>query len=125
MLIPTDLRYSEDHEWMRVEKDVLILGITDYAQSELGDIIFVELPDINTIVSSKESIGTIEAIKTVADIYSPIDGEIIDINEQINDSPDLINSDPYEKGWLVKIKIKVLSQLDNMLTKEQYMKIVG
>ena len=125
MLIPSDLRYSEDHEWIRVEKDVIVLGVTDYAQSELGDIIFVELPDINTIVSSKDSIGTIEAIKTVADIYSPIDGEIIDINEEINNSPDLINSDPYEKGWLVKIKIKTLNQLDNMLTKNQYMKIIS
>ena len=124
MLTPSDLYYSKDHEWIKIDQGYLILGITDYAQSELGDIVFVELPLVNTIVNAKDTIGTIEAIKTVADIYSPVKGEIVEVNENINNLPELINSDPYGKGWLIKLKTEDTKQVETMLTNKQYLDLI-
>ena len=100
MNLPEDIKYTEDHEWGKLDNDILTIGITDFAQSELGDIIFVEFPELNTKVSVKDSIGTLEAVKTVADIYSPISGEIVELNDQLEDTPELINEDPYNKGLI-------------------------
>ena len=119
MNLPEDVKYTEDHEWGKLENDILTIGITDFAQSELGDIIFVEFPDLNTKVSAKDSIGTLEAVKTVADIYSPIDGEIIEINNKLEDQPEQINSDSYNAGWIVKIKYINLNK-DKLLTPSNY-----
>ena len=101
MNVPSDLLYTKDHEWIKIENGIATIGITDYAQSELGDIIFIELPDIGNSVQAKESIGTIEAVKTVADIYSPMNGRILDVNIGLEENPDSINSDPYNNGWII------------------------
>ena len=124
MNLPEDIKYTEDHEWGKLENDILTIGITDFAQSELGDIIFVEFPDLNTKVSAKDSIGTLEAVKTVADIYSPISGEIIELNDQLEDVPELINEDPYNKGWILKIKINDKNDYDSLLTSDDYKNII-
>ena len=124
MNLPEDIKYTEDHECGKLENDILTIGITDFAQSELGDIIFVEFPDLNTKVSAKDSIGTLEAVKTVADIYSPISGEIIELNDQLEDVPELINEDPYNKGWILKIKINDKNDYDSLLTSDDYKNII-
>ena len=124
MNLPEDVKYTEDHEWGKLENDILTIGITDFAQSELGDIIFVEFPDLNTKVSVKDSIGTLEAVKTVADIYSPISGEIIELNNQLEDTPELINEDPYNKGWILKIKINDKNDYNSLLTSDNYKNII-
>ena len=103
-MVPENLKYTKEHEWVRIEGNQAIIGITDYAQSELGDIVFVEMPNIGDKFKQNDTIGTIEAVKTVADIFSPINGTISEINSNIEDKPDCINSDPYAKGWLIKIK---------------------
>jgi len=103
-MVPENLKYTKEHEWVRIEGNQAIIGITDYAQSELGDIVFVEMPNIGDKFKQNDTIGTIEAVKTVADIFSPINGTISEINNNIEDKPDCINSDPYAKGWLIKIK---------------------
>ena len=125
MNLPEDVKYTEDHEWGKLENDILTIGITDFAQSELGDIIFVEFPDLNTKVSAKDSIGTLEAVKTVADIYSPISGEIIELNNQLEDVPELINEDPYNKGWILKIKINDKNDYNSLLTSDDYKNIIN
>ena len=124
MDLPENIKYTEDHEWSKLEDDVLTIGITDFAQSELGDIIFDEFPDLNIQVSMKDSIGTLEAVKTVADIYSPISGEIIELNNQLEDAPELINEDPYNEGWIVKIKLTNKENLKDLLSFEDYKKII-
>ena len=101
MNIPKDLLYTNDHEWIKIENGIATVGITDYAQGVLGDIIFVEFPEIGDSVQEKDSIGTIEAVKTVADIYSPVRGEIIEVNVKLEDKPDIINTDPYDTGWII------------------------
>ena len=124
MNLPEDIKYTEDHEWGRLENDILTIGITDFAQSELGDIIFVEFPELNTKVSVKDSIGTLEAVKTVADIYSPISGEIVELNDQLEDTPELINEDPYNKGWILKIKINDKNDYNSLLTNDEYQNLI-
>ena len=124
MDLPEDIKYTEDHEWARLDGDVLTIGITDFAQSELGDIIFVEFPDLNTEVSEKDSIGTLEAVKTVADIYSPISGEIIELNNNLENTPELINEDPYNEGWILKIKINDNNDYNSLLTNTEYQNII-
>ena len=124
MNLPEDIKYTEDHEWGKLENDILTIGITDFAQSELGDIIFVEFPELNTKVSVKDSIGTLEAVKTVADIYSPISGEIVELNNQLEDMPELINEDPYNKGWILKIKINDKNDYNSLLTNDEYQKLI-
>ena len=124
MDLPENIKYTEDHEWAKLEGDVLTIGITDFAQSELGDIIFVEFPDLNIKVSEKDSIGTLEAVKTVADIYSPISGKIIELNSKLEDTPELINEAPYNEGWILKIKINDNNDYNSLLTNVEYQNII-
>ena len=124
MNLPENLKYTDDHEWVSVKDDVAIIGITDFAQSELGDIIFVEFPDTGMSINQKDSIGTLEAVKTVADIYSPVTGEVIEINDNLESSPELINEDPYEEGWILKIKISNKDELDGLLSNSDYEKMI-
>ena len=114
-MIPEDLKYTKEHEWVKVDGDTALIGITDYAQSELGDIVFVEMPNVGDKFSQNDTVGTIEAVKTVADIYSPIDGTIIEINQDIESDPEFVNSDPYSKGWLIKMKFSDSSDFKNLL----------
>lgn len=120
MNIPTELKYTNDHEWVAVEGDIVTLGITDYAQGELGDVVFVELPEPGTEVGKGESFGTIEAVKAVADLFSPISGEVLEINEALEDAPETVNQDPYKTGWMVKIKITDSSSLDELMDSAAY-----
>ena len=120
-----NLLYTEDHEWLRVENNKVYIGITDFAQSELGDIIFVELPSIDDNVDSGGTIGTIEAVKTVADVYTPVKGKIIEINENIVDQPELINSSPYNDGWIACIESDVSIDEVKTLSSEEYLKFIG
>ena len=118
MDIPENLLYTKDHEWIKYDNDIVIIGITDFAQGELGDIIFVELPEIKSQFNKGDSIGTLEAVKTVADIYSPLKGEIVEINLNLEDEPELINKDPYKKGWIVKISNFKKNDSDLLTAKE-------
>jgi glycine cleavage system H protein len=122
--IPKELKYTEDHEWVKVDGDTATVGITDHAQSELGDIIFIEFPEINDIIERMEPFGTIEAVKTVADLFAPLNGKIVEINEALEDSPELVNSDPYGKGWIVKVSVDKLNQLNDLLSSKNYEKLI-
>jgi len=123
MNIPSDLLYTKDHEWIKIENGIATVGITDYAQGELGDIIFIELPEIGDSVQAKDSIGTIEAVKTVADIYSPMNGEILEVNINLEDNPDSLNTDPYDSGWIIKLN-NFTNNDDNYLTPDQYKSLI-
>ena len=114
MTLPNDLKYTKEHEWVRIDDNILTVGITDHAQSELGDIIFIEFPELNQMISKDEPFGTIEAVKTVADLFGPVSGEALE------DNPDLVNSDCYGQGWIVKITCTDDSQLDDLLDSEKY-----
>tara|TARA_Y100000589_G_C26816771_1_gene492170 strand:- start:103 stop:480 length:378 start_codon:yes stop_codon:yes gene_type:complete len=124
MNLPENLKYTDDHEWVSINDDIATIGITDFAQSELGDIIFVEFPDTGISVNQKETSGTLEAVKTVADIYSPVTGEIIEINENLESKPELINEDPYKNGWILKIKMTNLEEFDGLLSNKDYEKFI-
>ena len=123
MNIPSDLLYTKDHEWIKIENGIATVGITDYAQGELGDIIFIELPEIGDSVQAEDSIGTIEAVKTVADIYSPMNGEISEVNINLEDNPDTLNTDPYDSGWIIKLN-NFTNNDDNYLTPDQYKSLI-
>ena len=123
MNIPSDLLYTKDHEWIKIENGIATVGITDYAQGELGDIIFIELPEIGDSVQAEDSIGTIEAVKTVADIYSPMNGEILEVNINLEDNPDSINTDPYDSGWIIRLN-NFTNNDDNYLTPDQYKSLI-
>lgn len=125
MNIPSNLKYSTDHEWVRVEGDVAYIGITDFAQGQLGDIVFIDVPTIDETLAQNEVFGSIEAVKTVSDAFMPISGEVLEFNEALNDSPDSVNKDPYGDGWLIKVAISDSSELEGLLTAEQYAEIVG
>lgn len=120
MQVPEDLSYTSEHEWLSIEDGVATVGITDYAQSELGDIVFVELPPVGTRTRQMEPFGTIEAVKAVSDLFAPLTGEIIEVNSSLEDSPDSINSDPYGAGWIVKIKMENESELESLLSADDY-----
>ncbi len=120
MHIPEDLRYTEDHEWARIDGDVATIGITDFAQSELGDIVYVELPELGTATEKSQSFGTIEAVKAVSDLFAPLTGEVIEVNSNISDSPEIINKDPYGEGWIIKVKLSNPNEVDTLLEKKQY-----
>lgn len=124
MKIPDSLRYTRDHEWAKTEADVVTVGITDYAQGELGDIVYVELPTVGAETSQGESFGTIEAVKAVSDMFAPVSGEVIEVNENLNENPEIINQDPYGKGWIIKIKMSDESELSNLLSPEDYKELV-
>ena len=115
MEFPVNLKYTKDHEWIRIEDGTGVVGITDYAQGELGDVVFVELPAVGTKLQQGKQFGTIEAVKTVSDIYAPVSGEIVEINAALKDSPEIVNKEPYNGGWMVKIKIENKSELNALL----------
>jgi len=123
MNIPSNLHYTKDHEWININNDVATIGITDYAQSELGDIIFIEFPNIGDELNSQDTMGTIEAVKTVADLFAPINGTIIEINKLLEDFPENINNDPYDSGWIVKIKMHN-NDISHLLNSDEYHKII-
>ncbi len=125
MNIPKELKYTESHEWVRLEGDVAIIGISDYAQSELGDIVFVELPEVGDAADKNEACGTIEAVKTVSDFNSPVSGEIIEVNQALEDEPTLVNTDCYEGGWIIKVKVDDASELDDLMDAAAYEEFVG
>ena len=120
MKIIDKLKYTEEHEWIDILEDIAIVGITDFAQSELGDIVFVELPSKGDSFSRNDVFGTVEAVKTVADLYIPVSGEVIAVNEDLESNPELINSDPYDQGWIIKINLTDSSEVDTLLDSEQY-----
>ncbi|RHW42674.1 glycine cleavage system protein GcvH [Neobacillus notoginsengisoli] len=120
MTTPKDLRYSEEHEWVKVEGDKVRIGITHFAQSELGDIVFVELPEVGDDVTADEPFGSVESVKTVSELYSPVSGKVVEVNEDLSDSPEFVNESPYEKAWMVVVELSDTSELDNLMTAEQY-----
>ncbi len=124
MNIPENLKYTKDHEWISIKGDVATVGITDFAQGELGDIVYVEIEKIGENFSKEEVFGTVEAVKTVSDLFMPLTGEIIDINKELNEKPELVNEDPYGEGWMIKIKVNS-SDISDLLNSEQYKKLVG
>lgn len=125
MNIPADLKYTKDHEWVKVEGDVAIVGITDFAQSELGDIVYVEVETLDETLEAEEVFGTVEAVKTVSDLFMPLSGEIVEFNDTLESDPDLVNSDPYGKGWMIKIAFSEASQLDGLLSADAYKELIG
>jgi glycine cleavage system H protein len=124
-MIPKELRYTKEHEWIMVDGDVATVGITDYAQGELGDVVYLELPDPGTAVEQMKAFGLIEAVKTEADLYSPLTGEVTERNDSAVNDPGVINSSPYEDGWLIKIKFSNPGEVDGLLTAEQYAEHIG
>ncbi|MEE4287072.1 MAG: glycine cleavage system protein GcvH [Mariniphaga sp.] len=124
MKIPAELKYTEDHEWVRVEGDTATVGITDFAQGELGDVVFVEIETEGEELDKGETFGTVEAVKTVSDLFMPVGGEVAEVNEVLADEPEIVNKDPYGKGWMVKIKVKDSSELDDLLSADDYKKMV-
>lgn len=125
MNIPSELKYTKDHEWVRVEGDIAIVGVTDYAQSELGDIVYVEIETEGEALDQEEVFGTVEAVKTVSDLFMPIAGEVIAFNEKLTDQPELVNTDPYGEGWMIKVKLSDASQVDGLLNAEAYKAEIG
>lgn len=117
---PSDLKYASSHEWARLEGDIVVVGITDHAQDALGDLVFVELPEVGDTVSAGDEAGVVESVKAASDIYAPVSGEIVAINDALEDTPELINSDPYGEGWMYKIKAADVSELDNLLSADDY-----
>jgi len=125
MKIPEDLKYTKDHEWIRVEEDFAYVGVTDFAQGELGDVVFVEIETEGENLNKEEVFGTIEAVKTVSDMFMPVSGEVLETNPKIEDEPELVNKDPYGEGWLINISITDSSELDELLTPEQYNDLIN
>ncbi len=119
-MYPDDYRYTTEHEWVRVEDDIAVLGVTDFAQKELGEVVFVELPQVGHVYDAGDEIGTIESVKAVAEIFTPIAGEIVEVNEALADDPELVNEDPHVDGWLVKIRFSASSDLDSLMDAEAY-----
>ncbi len=120
MNIPKDLKYSQEHEWAKVEGNQVRIGITDFAQSELGDIVFVEFPEVGDQIEANEPFGSVESVKTVSELYAPISGKVVAINEELEDSPELVNESPYEKAWMIVIEPNDLSEVDKLLTADEY-----
>ncbi len=125
MNIPSELKYTKDHEWVKIEGDVATVGITDFAQSELGDIVYVEVETVDETLNIEEVFGTVEAVKTVSDLFLPLSGEIIEFNERLEDEPELVNSDPYRDGWMIKLKFSNPEEVDTLLSDEDYKALIG
>jgi glycine cleavage system H protein len=125
MNVPSNLKFTKDHEWIRVEGDIAIIGITDFAQHELGDIVYVEIETVGESLGKEEVFGSVEAVKTVSDLFMPISGEILELNENLEGNPELVNTDPYNEGWMVKVKITDASELDSLLDSEGYKELIG
>jgi glycine cleavage system H protein len=125
MNFPDNLRYTKDHEWIRIEGDEATIGITDFAQHELGDIVYVEIETIGQELNAGDVFGTVEAVKTVSDLYLPVNGSVIEVNPKLNSNPELVNNDPYGEGWMAKIKISNVPDIDSLLNAEAYQKLVS
>lgn len=125
MNIPSNLKYTKDHEWVKIEGEVATIGITDFAQSELGDIVYVEVETVDETLDAEEIFGTVEAVKTVSDLFLPLSGEIIEFNEALEDEPEKVNSDPYGAGWMIKVKCSDLSQVDGLMSADAYKELIG
>lgn len=125
MNIPAELKYTKDHEWVKIEGDTAIVGITDFAQSELGDIVFVDVESVDEELNAGEVFGSVEAVKTVSDLYLPISGKVIEFNEELESEPELVNTDPYGKGWIIKLKIANDADQSELLFAEQYQEVIG
>lgn len=125
MAVPNELKYSKEHEWVKVEGNVATIGITEYAQSELGDIVFVELPETDDEINEGDTFGSVESVKTVSELYAPISGKVVEVNEELEDSPEFVYESPYEKAWMVKVEISDESQLEALLTAEKYSEMIG
>jgi glycine cleavage system H protein len=125
MSVPAELKYTSEHEWIRVEGDEIVVGVTDFAQGELGDVVFIEIETEGETLSKGDTFGTIEAVKTVSDLYMPVDGEVIEVNPALEDTPELVNSEPFEGGWMIRIKLGDPSQLDDLLSADAYKVLIG
>jgi len=124
MHIPEELKYTKDHEWARIDGDIATIGLTDYAQSELGDIVYVELPEVGLETKQMESFGTIEAVKAVSDLFAPLSGEVVEVNHNLADQPEIMNKDPYGDGWIIKIRYSNKAELDGLLDKAKYEELI-
>ena len=124
MSLPEDLKYTKEHEWLKVDGETAIIGITEHAQSELGDIIFIEFPNVDQKIEKNEPFGTIEAVKTVADLFAPVSGKVIKINETLEDNPEFVNSDPYVNGWIVKVSISDISEMEELMSADKYEELI-
>jgi glycine cleavage system H protein len=124
MNIPKDLKYTKDHEWVRIDGDIATVGVTDFAQGELGDIVFVEIESVDETLDTEEVFGSVEAVKTVSDLFMPLAGEVVEFNEALEEDPELVNNDPYGEGWMIKIKIADASELENLLSEEAYSNLI-
>lgn len=124
MNIPSELKYTKDHEWVKIEDDIAIVGITDFAQGELGDIVYVDVDTLDETVEVEEVFGSVEAVKTVSDLFMPLTGEIVEFNEALEDEPELVNTDPYGEGWLIKVKVSDTTQMESLLTDEDYKDLI-
>lgn len=125
MNTPKELRYSKDHEWVKVEGNKVTIGITEFAQSELGDIVFVEVPEVDAEISEGEPFGSVESVKTVSELYAPVSGKVVEVNEDLNDDPQFVNESPYEKAWMIVVELSDASQVDKLMTAEQYEEMVN
>lgn len=125
MNIPAELKYTKDHEWIKIEDDLITIGITDFAQSELGDIVYVEVETVDETLEAEEVFGTVEAVKTVSDLFLPVAGEVIEFNTSLEDEPEKVNSDPYGEGWMVKVKVSNTSDLETLLTADDYKALIS
>ena len=125
MNIPSELKYTKDHEWISIEGDIATVGITDFAQRELGDIVYVEVETIGETLSADEVFGTVEAVKTVSDLFLPVAGEILEFNESLEDNPEKVNSDPYSSGWMIKMKVSNINDISSLLNSSQYQELIG
>ena len=119
-MVHKKFKFTKDHEWLNLQEDIATVGITDYAQGQLGDIVFIEMPQVSTKIAASESFGAIEAVKTVADLFSPVSGEVIDINDNLDSNPDLVNSDPYKEGWIVKLKVDNNDEINELMNYDEY-----
>ncbi|HPW90684.1 MAG TPA: glycine cleavage system protein GcvH [Paludibacteraceae bacterium] len=125
MNIPSNLKYTKEHEWIRVEGDVAYVGITDFAQSELGEIVFVEIETVGETLAENDTFGSVEAVKTVSDLFMPMSGEVLEMNAALEDQPELVNNDPYGDGWMIKVSVSNLAELDTLLDAEAYKALIG
>jgi glycine cleavage system H protein len=125
MSVPADLKYTSEHEWIRVEGDEIVVGVTDFAQGELGDVVFIEIETEGENLSRGDTFGTIEAVKTVSDLYMPVDGEVVEVNSALEDTPELVNSEPFAGGWMIRVKMSDPSQLDELLSADAYSELIA
>ncbi|MFK5878144.1 MAG: glycine cleavage system protein GcvH [Flavobacteriaceae bacterium] len=125
MDVPAELKYTKDHEWIRIDDEIATIGITHFAQSELGDIVYIDVDTVDDELDKDEVFGSVEAVKTVSDLFMPFAGEVVEFNEELEDEPEVVNADPYGKGWMIKVKISDMSQLEDLLNADSYKEIIG